>query len=158
MIGRRFAGLYIISFVSVTCSTEPASAIKTVNSLIASINDSIQSGSYSYLEVNETSTSEGSPATLKMYFKGKRIILITASVGHETWVNEFSYYYYPNGQPMKYLKETRDRPDNPAKEAIIYSSNGVVVWKNTDAPVVPASELYDSFLKLQEVRAGLSAY
>ena len=126
--------------------------------MVSAINDSIQNGEFPSLEVNENSTTEGSPATLTMYFKGDRIVCITASVGHETWVNEFSYYFYANAKPMKYLKTTKDRPDNPAKEAIIYNDNGTVLWKNTDATIVPAQEIYNLFAKMQKIRLALSGY
>lgn len=146
----------IAAALSYSFSADTLSIVKIVNSSVASVEDSIQAGVYASLEINEVSTSEGSPAALTMFFKGQRIVMINASVGHETWINEFKYYYYSNGKPMKYLKSTKDRPDNPAREAVIYNDKGEMVWKNTDLPEVSPSELYEVFTKLQKIRLGLS--
>lgn len=146
----------IVVLCNLAFASENSPAIKKVNSTVSAINDSIKSGYYPFLEIGETSTSEGSPAELQIYFEGERIILVNVEVGHETWLIEYSYYYYPNGKPMKCLEVIKDRPDNPPRKAIIYNESGNPVWKNTDLPDVSPQELYNLFKNIQKVRMGLS--
>jgi hypothetical protein len=151
--------IVLLSFFAVIlCAHIEGSTIKAINATVASIDDSVKAGLYSSLNINEETIAEGSPTKITLFFIGERIVLVTASVGHEIWLSKFNYYYYPNGQPMKYIKEIIDRPDNPPKQAILYNDSGNVIWKNIDAPIVQTTQMYELFAKLQKIRRELSGY
>lgn len=134
--------------------------IKRVNGLVAAIDGLVKKGEYPSLDIDEKTVSEGAPPSFKFYYDPSkdRLVAAVVSVGHETWLNEFRYYYYPDGKPMKYTKTTQERPDNPPKQAVIFDKHGSVLWKNTDAPRVPADDILRFFNKLQEMRKVFAEY
>ena len=68
--------------------------------------------------IEEFSEAEGNPAKITFYFKSDSVIVaVKVSVGHETWYNEFSYYFNEKKNLVKYLKKTEGRPDNPEKKS-----------------------------------------
>jgi hypothetical protein len=139
--------------------TEPED-VKQVNALVAAIDGSLKKGEYPSLDIDEKTESEGKPPSFKLYYDPSkdRLAAAVVSVGHETWLNEFRYYYYPDGKPMKYTKTTKDRPDNPPKQAVIFDKRGKVLWKNTDAPRGAADEIFRFFNKLEEMRKVFVEY
>lgn len=132
--------------------------VNDINGAVASLDDSISRDEFPFLVIDENVESEGTPPSLKMYHDGDRLVAVFVSVGHETWATEFRYYFHSNQEPMKFLKIVHGRPDNPPKQAVIYSSDGNVVWKNTDDIPYPFKKLKELFSNLQEARLRLSRY
>lgn len=155
-IGRKFVWIFI--FAISTYSSDTLSIIGKVNANIRLIDDSINSGYIPYIEIKDISTSEGSPAEFKVYYKNEQIRIIVVSVGHETWETEFRYYYDVNGKPMKYIKAIKGRDDKPSKQAIIYDKKGNEIWKNIDKTVIDPYEIYNLFSRLQQMRINFSEY
>ena len=155
---RAFFALCI--FVSMSCSLAGTDEVKRINSLVAAMDDSLKTEHYAELTIAEQGLSEGVPPRITFYFNREQGGLAAAivSVGHETWSNEFRYYFYPNGKPMKYAKVTDGRPDNPPKEAMIFDRNGKTVWKNTEEPQVAVDDLQELFKKLEWIRLKFSEY
>lgn len=134
--------------------------LKQINAQVADIDRDLERGIYPFITVDETVPSEGVPPKLAFHYeaKQKRLVAITISVGHETWSTEFRYYFYPNGKPMKYTKATKDRSDHAAKDGVIWSPSGAVLWKNCEGPRTPPARLVQLFSQLQDLRAEFSGY
>jgi hypothetical protein len=154
--------LAILTLSTISCSGTGAGTdeVKRINALVAAMDDSLKTEHYAELKIDEQGLSEGVPPKITFYFDREQGGLAAAvvSVGHETWSNEFRYYFYPNGKPMKYTKATDGRPDNPPKEAILFDRNGKTLRKNTQEPQVAIEELLALFKKLEAIRMQFAKY
>ena len=94
----------------------------------------------------QTGTSESSPPEVMYYYKpgNLELVMLQISVGHEIFVTKHTYYFEKN-HVLKYLKETLNHPDSPAKEAIIYNNDGSILWKNMAEPVVSSRKVIELF-------------
>jgi hypothetical protein len=154
--------LAILALSTISCSGRGAGTdeVKRINALVAAMDDLLKTEHYAELKIAEQGVSEGAPPGITFYFDREQGGLAAAvvSVGHETWSNEFRYFFYPNGKPMKYTKATDGRPDNPPKEAIIFDQNGKPRWKNTQEPQVAEDDLLALFKKLEVIRTKFAKY
>jgi hypothetical protein len=158
---REKASLFSFFFLSsVVCSGAGTDEVKQINALVAAIDDSLKTDYYAELKIAEQGIAEGVPPIITFYFDREEGGLVAAvvSVGHEIWSNEFRYYFYPNGKPMKYTKEADGLPDNPPKKAILFDRNGKPVWKNTEESQVAVDDLLALFKKLEGIRLKFSEY
>jgi hypothetical protein len=153
--------LLVLSFLtSIVCSGTGTDEVKRINALVAAIDDSLKTEHYAEFTIAEQGLSEGIPPGFTFYYDRDhgRLAAAVVSVGHETWSNEFRYYFYPDGKPMKYTKATIGRPDNPEKTAIIFDKQGKIVWKNVEEPQVAIETLASLFKNLQETRKKFAEY
>jgi hypothetical protein len=135
--------------------------IQQINQSVAGIDKAIQSGDLPYISISEESGTEGLPPAYKMYYSRNgdgKLIAAVVSVGHESWGNTFSYYFDDQQRVMKYLKTCEGRSDCPPKTAIIYGTNGKIVWKNTEEPAVPPSQIVTIYTAITQLRMPLSQY
>lgn len=134
-------------------------AIKELNKFVKTIDSAIKTDEYSRVVIDEFSEYEGSPATITFFFKKDSIMVaVKVSVGHETWINEFWYYFNNSGNIIKYLKKTIDRPDNPANRAIIYGKNKIILWQNIDEMAVSVNQIKELFYSIQKIRLKFAQY
>lgn len=121
------------------------SAIKNVNSQVARLAARIQKKELPYLEVANQGgePTEGVPPSFKFFFdpKDESLQACEVWVGHETWGSRFSYYFGPDGKPLKYLETISDRPDHPEPKAILYDADGSVLWKNMQDPRLKTEDI-----------------
>jgi|WetSurMetagenome_2_1015567.scaffolds.fasta_scaffold289463_2 hypothetical protein len=154
--------LAICIFSTISCSGTGTGTdeVKRINALVAAMDDSLKTEHYAVLTIAEQGISEGVPPIITFYFDREKGGLAAAivSVGHESWSNEFRYYFYPDGKPMKYTKAADGLPDNPPKKAILFDRNGKTVWKNTEEPQVAVEDLRALFKKLEGIRTQFSEY
>ena len=154
----RITILIVLLVLANTLGAGGEDPIQQVNAQVAEISDAIASGELAVVEMNEVVESEGSPPDLKFYYRQDRLLAVQVDVGHETWSNRFSFYFYENGQIMKFLKTTLDRPDNPPKLAVIYEPDGSVLWKNTDDTYIDPDELKALFDRYQATKGKFLDY
>lgn len=147
-------------FCSISCSMAGIEEVKRINRMVAAIDDSLKTEHYAEFTIAEQGLSEGVPPGFTFYYDRDhgRLAAAVISVGHETWSNEFRYYFYPDGKPMKYMKATIGRPDTPEKTAIIFDKQGNIVWKNVEEPQVGIETLVSLFKNLQETRKKFAEY
>jgi hypothetical protein len=154
--------LAILTLSTISClgTGTGTDIVKRINVLVAAMDDSLETEHYAVLKIAEQGIAEGVPPKITFYFDREHggLAAATVSVGHETWSNEFRYYFYPNGKPMKYMKATDGLPDNPPKEAIIFDLNGKTVWKNIEEPHVSVDDLQALFKNLEGIRKQFSEY
>ena len=152
--------LTLFFFFSLSCSGTGMDEVKRINVQITAIDDSLKNDVYASLEIAERGVTEGNPPSFTIYYDRERGRLVAAiiSVGHETWSNEFRYYFYPDGKPMKYIKTTLGRVDNPPKMTIVFDKNGKIVWKNTEEPYVAIEAIQSLFKNLHEIRKQFAEY
>ncbi len=148
----------IITFFTGNVIAQVNASVESINKSIVSIDDSIANGNYMLFQCEDVEPSEGVPPNLKFYYKGDRLVAIVSQVGHESWSNEFRYYYYGNGVMMKYLKITKGQTDKTERSGIIYSNKGTILWKNTESQTVDGNELQKLFKTFQKYRTELSKY
>jgi hypothetical protein len=146
----------IILFSSIMAGNNPT--IDSINQKVKSIDDSISKGGFQTLEFNETTISEGSPPAIIFFFKRETVEAVKVSVGHEAWVIVHWYYFYPDGNLMKYLKIIDGRPDNPPKLGIIMGNNKQVLWKNTVEMPAQPNDFIELFKKSQAIRMAFKGY
>ena len=133
-----------LSLLNQACADSGAE-IKSINAKVAEIDK--QKGGLNALELKlHTGEFESVPPEVKYYYEPETFILVMleVSVGHETFVTKHSYYFNEN-HAIKYIKEVLHRADNPPKQAIIYASDGSVLWKNMDEPVMDSTKVVELF-------------
>ncbi|MDH5179024.1 MAG: hypothetical protein OEZ39_01555 [Gammaproteobacteria bacterium] len=100
------------------------------------------------LEIKQhVEVSEGVPPSVVFFYKPEReeLVLVEFSAGHEIFSVVYKYYF-ENKKIIKYSKEILNRPDNPPKRAIIYGSDGSVLWKNTiNEPVISVKNILEIY-------------
>ncbi|WP_200767930.1 hypothetical protein [Vibrio nigripulchritudo] len=93
----------------------------------------------------QSSELENSAPQVAYYYESEnntlRLARITSSKG--IFLVVYSYYF-KDGEPLKYLVEYIDHPDNLPKQAIIYS-DGKVIWSNVEVPVQEPHFILESF-------------
>lgn len=108
------------------------STTEIINKEVGLIQERISKKELPFMEVNNTITSEGVPPAFKFYYQEDRLIAALIDVGHETWSTHFSYFFYENGNLMKFIKKINDREPNEPIQGIIYNRNGKILWSNID--------------------------
>ena len=90
--------------------------------------------------------TESTPPIARFFYtqKDENLLIFQIDVGHEIFLNRFTYYF-DNNILIKYLKESFNHPDAPPKEAIIYSHNGLILWKNTSEPLLNGHQIQSLF-------------
>ncbi len=132
--------------------------ITDINRKSANIEDLIQGQKLSVLSVRSDEESEGNPPEIRFYMKAGKLLAVRIATGHETWVSVITVYFYENGAPMKYLKLITGREKNPEREAIIYSQEGRVLWKNMEKPQVDIADILMVFHAIRTIRQSASQY
>ncbi len=110
--------------------------IKEANAIVLDIEKNKRY--YDTLDISiETNELEGIPPSLQFLYSRSDLstYIAKASTGHETFSIEYKYYI-KNNQVLKYTKETIGRVDSPTKKAIIYNTNGTILWQNIDTPIL----------------------
>jgi hypothetical protein len=144
--------------LATSCCGVAADPIQAVNREVAGIQERIERGEIPFLEITDTVAHEGSPPQARLHYEDSRLLAAFVTAGHESWSKTFSYWFYPDGTPMKYLEAIEDRPDSPPRRAVIYGADGAVLWRNTDEPAVAPSALRELFARLQELRQAFARY
>jgi len=147
--------LFIILLIHFSNILADENLIKIANEYVKLVDKSL--GEYSVYSLSSETLSEGSPPTYKFYTKDNLLVAAIINVGHETWSNSY-HYYYNNHKIVKYLKSTQGRIDNPPRKAIIYASNGKIIWKNEDAPSVSPDSVLTIFKLFTEINRKLANY
>lgn len=157
---RRYIPVLMICLViiSTALSAPEMESVESINKKVSSISDSIRDGKYMLFMCQDNEPSEGIQPVLKYYYKGARLVALISLVGHESWSNEFHFFYYPNGKVMKYLKITSGQTDKAVRSGIIYDQTGKILWKNTDEPVIDGKKMIDLYNTIQKCRLELSKY
>lgn len=122
---------------------------KKVTKIEEEIKKFIPNESLEYLEVNiEPVSLEASPPSLRFYYGNNNLIALYVTVGHETWVKRFHYFFDEHGNPLKYLEIIEGRKTEPERFAIIYETDGSILWKNTDDPIIQPKKIQLLFTEL----------
>jgi len=133
-----------LSILNQACASSGAE-IKAINEKVAEINK--MKDDLNALELKlHTGEFESVPPEVKYYYlpDNLELVMLEVSVGHETFVTKHSYYFSHN-LAIKYIKEILHRADNPPKQAIIFDSDGTILWKNMDEPVMDSSKVIELF-------------
>lgn len=149
--------LMCLMVISITACWGGPDPIQEVNKRVATIDAHIGSGDYPLIMSKEILVTEGRPPEFMFYYDPSGLVATEVSVGHETWLIKYRYYFYPNGQLMKYIEEIEGRPDNPPKLAIIYGADGKIIWSNTDEVKAGPEQikgLYNSYQDLKRMYQG----
>ncbi len=136
--------IFCLSIVNQACADSGAE-IKSVNAKVAKI--AKQKNDLNALELKlHTGEFEAVPPEVKYYYDSEtlKLVMLEVNVGHETFATKHSYYFSEN-QALKYIKEILHRADNPPKQAIIYASDGSVLWKNIDEPAMDSKKAVELF-------------
>ena len=145
-----------------------AAEVTEVNSKVSRLEQQIKSQQTGdqgifVLEVSHGATNtEGVPPSFKYYyeFQGEKPVLCACRihVGHETWSNDFDYFFDSNEKVLKYRKLVKGREDKPEPLAIIYSKSGAVIWKNTEKPNLEPIEILTNFKTLIKQSNAFASY
>lgn len=154
---KRYAFIFLLTLASVAQAGE-VDPIQQVNVKVAAIQSDIASGDLAFIKIKEIVDSEGSPPEFKFYYNQDNLVAVHVSVGHETWLVKYSYYFYQNGGAMKHVEEIFDRPDNPPKKAIIYDEKGKVLWSNIGEVKVAPGKIKDLFNSHQNLKIMFRGY
>jgi len=132
--------------------------IKAVNNRVAQIEKNKNRLNTLELKLN-TGEFESSPPEVTYYYKpdNLELVMLQVSVGHEIFVSQYSYYFN-NKHLIKYLKETLHHPDSPAKQAVIFNSDGTILWKNIDEPVISGARVIALFKSNMNILKAFSKY
>ena len=119
--------------------------IQAVNKAVAEIEKSKVDLGILELKVHAAEL-EGVPPEVKYYYKpgSMELIMMQVDVGHEAFSTYFTYYF-KNNKIIKFIKGTENHPEKPPKQAIIYGSDGKVLWKNIDEPRVLTNVVVDLY-------------
>jgi hypothetical protein len=96
--------------------------------------------------------TENFPPQMSFYFESetKKLVACVAWVGHETWGESFAYYFDENGNILKYLQVILP-PDgvvfDTTRYAIIYNTDGTVLWRNVPESPQPTPEAIKALYK-----------
>ncbi|KJY78724.1 hypothetical protein [Vibrio nigripulchritudo] len=121
-----------------------ADTAQDVNAEVSKI-ERLKEGAERLIVSVESSELENTPPKIDYYFNGETKNLILARITSSKGIFLVVYsYYFKDGKPIKYLVEYIDHPENPAKQAIIYSDQKVI-WSNVEAPVQEPSSIKESF-------------
>ncbi len=139
--------LLLLLFSRVYPGSDIADRIKLVNNEVSNIEREIKE-SINVTTFNFTYSSrlfpESGPAKIKFYSlyqeekESLSLVCVKFSISKGwSYRNEYTYYFSKDEKPIKFIKETLHRPDNPPKQAIIFDSNGRPLWSNykRDLPV-----------------------
>jgi hypothetical protein len=126
---------------------ENTDAIQRVNRHVAELEKAKAALNTLELKV-EVGEFESVPPRILFYYnpENTELQLAEIDVGHEIFSTSFRYYF-DDGRIIKYLKYHEGHPDKPAKQAIIYSRDGSVLWRNIDQPTVSIEQVVTLFEK-----------
>lgn len=157
--------IFFVFFISTAICTnlfanEEKNQISTLNNKIISLENAINDGKYAMMRFdNIVEQIESDTPECRFYydFDTYKLVAVIVDVGHETWSKSFYYFFDKEERIIKYL-EFIDRPDNPPRTAIIYDSNGGVLWSNTDKPVVNPDDIKAFYKKSLLYQTEFSKY
>ena len=154
---RKYVFILFLVLASVAQAGED-DPVQQVNIKVMAIQAEIASGDLDVIEIKEVLDAEGSPPEFEFYHRQDKLVAVRVRVGHETWLAQYSYYFYPNGLAMKLVEEILDRPDNPSKKAIIYGDTGKVLWSNIDKAKVDPERVKDLFISHHNLKMMFRGY
>ena len=121
-----------------------AATIEEINAKVAKIDKQIQDQKLPSIETdyNYNGPTEGVPPQFSFFFDHEtndyetlKLVACVAHIGRETWSEDFFYYFDENEKIMKYVEKRNDL--EPTRTAIIYNSNGRVLWENGGTRIAP---------------------
>ncbi len=150
--------IYLLTTSTLSCADDTTADIKATNLKILNIEKTKNNLDIMTLKLL-TEQIESVPPKAVFYYnpENTELIMVKVSVGHETFLTTYTYYFQKN-RILKYLKEITGRPDNPPKEAVIYKANGSILWKNIDAPAISSKKLTGLFNNNMKLLDNFSKY
>ncbi len=149
--------IYFFTVSTLSCA-DNTSDIKGINYKVSQIEKT--KDRYDILKIKLlTEQIESVPPEAMFYYnpENTELVMVHVSVGHETFLITHTYYF-ENNIILKYLKEISGRPDNPPKEAVIYKTNGSILWKNINEPVISSKKLIGLFKNTMTMLDDFSKY
>lgn len=140
---------FLILFLK--CINCYANEVANANDVVSNIDQRVKEGEYQSILIKSESVSEGVLPTYQYYHDDGILKLVSITVGHETWNATYFYYFWDNGNLIKYLRIIEGRPDDPGREAMIYDKDGNILWKNTERLPVNKEilvQIFDSYFAI----------
>ncbi|MFC2156091.1 hypothetical protein ACFLRB_06355, partial [Acidobacteriota bacterium] len=149
--------LHLLVFISFIFSlsaipNENQMKIKNQNIKVESLIKKIEQNEFPHIFIDNIDFSENGGGGFRFYWNENtgKILAAFIIISHETWQNKFCYFFDANGFPIKYLKQTINRPDQPPEKGIIYGDKGEIIWQNIEAPPRNPNEIIEMFKKFRK--------
>lgn len=145
-------------FLSSYLWADNGSDIQLINKKVADIEKNKRQLNYFEVAIHSEEI-ESVPPIARFYYslKTENLLILQVDVGHEIFLNRFTYYF-DNDVLIKYVKESLNHPDAPPKEAVIYNDSGLVLWKNTNEPLLDSRQIQNLFMLNMNALKSFSRY
>jgi hypothetical protein len=158
--------LAIALFVTLLLANTEARAVtvEQINATVEQIDKRISAQELPSIEANYDykDATEGAPPSFSFFFdvRTSKLVACIVSVGHETWVKQFYYYFDENEKIIKYLEVIPPSDAGPAtsRTAIIYDGNGKVLWKDIQAPRQMPNSIKTLYKSLSKAADAFARY
>ena len=154
---KKLSILFII-FFSISCNADESPEINRINTIVSKIEKTKNDLNTLELKLN-TGEFEASPPEVIYYYKpdNMELVMLQVNAGHETFSSVYTYYLN-NNKVIKYLKQDLNHPESPPKKAIIYNTDGDILWKNVDEAIVNEVDIITLFEQNIQVLKAFSKY